>query len=155
MFNPTDLKAAIHLARLLEAAIEPKRSRPWVQRTSIYNTSTNTPNQTLAKTHNTYQNTPPTSTNTALKPTETIPIKRLTQAEMKTRRDKELYYNCDEPYTYGHQCSKKRLYMLMGEDEEDQEIETQTVEAQEEYESEINREEMSISHHALTGCVGL
>ncbi|KAL5767431.1 hypothetical protein ACOSQ2_014214 [Xanthoceras sorbifolium] len=30
MFNPTDLKAAIHLARLLEAAIEPRKNKPWV-----------------------------------------------------------------------------------------------------------------------------
>ncbi|KAL5759714.1 hypothetical protein ACOSQ2_018552 [Xanthoceras sorbifolium] len=156
MFSPTDLKTAIHLARLLEAAIEPKRSRLWVQKASNYNSSTSTPNQTLAKTHNTYQNTHPSSINTALKPTEPIPIKRLTQAEMKTRRDKGLCYNCDEPYTYGHQCSKKRLYMLMGEDEEnDQEIDTENEEVQEEFVPEISREEMSISYHALTGCAGL
>ncbi|KAL5850318.1 hypothetical protein ACOSQ4_008331 [Xanthoceras sorbifolium] len=155
MFSPSDLKTAIHLARLLEAAIEPKRNRPWVQKTNIYNSSTITPNQTLAKTHNTYQNTHPTSINTALKPTEPIPIKRLTQAEMKTRRDKGLCYNCDEPYTYGHQCTKKRLYMLMGEDEEDQEIDTEIEEVQEEFVPEICKEEMSISHHALTGCAGL
>ncbi|KAL5777026.1 hypothetical protein ACOSP7_009952 [Xanthoceras sorbifolium] len=46
MFNPTDLKAVIHLARLLEAAIEPKKNRPWVQKTSNYNSSISTPNQT-------------------------------------------------------------------------------------------------------------
>ncbi|KAL5861508.1 hypothetical protein ACOSQ4_002804 [Xanthoceras sorbifolium] len=155
MFSPSDLKTAIHLARLLEAAIEPKRNRPWVQKTNTYNSSTSTPNQTLAKTHNTYQNTHPTSINTALKPTEPIPIKRLTQAEMKTRRDKGLCYNCDEPYTYGHQCTKKRLYMLMGEDEEEQEIDTEIEEVQEESVPEICKEEMSISHHALTGCAGL
>ncbi|KAL5826976.1 hypothetical protein ACOSQ3_018822 [Xanthoceras sorbifolium] len=155
MFSPSDLKTAIHLARLLEAAIEPKRNRPWVQKTSIYNSSTSTPNQTLAKTPNTYPNTHPTSNNTALKPTEPIPIKRLTQAEMKTRRDKGLCYNCDEPYTYGHQCTKKRLYMLMGEDEEDQEIDTEIEEVHEKSEPEICKEEMSISHHALTGCAGL
>ncbi|KAL5759632.1 hypothetical protein ACOSQ2_018470 [Xanthoceras sorbifolium] len=155
MFSPSDLKTAIHLARLLEAAIEPKRNKPWVQKTSNYNSSTSTPNQTLAKTQNTYQNTHPTSINTALKSTEPIPIKRLTQAEMKTRRDKGLCYNCDEPYTYGHQCTKKRLYMLMGEDEEDQEIDTEIEEVQEESVPEICKEKMSISHHALTGCAGL
>ncbi|KAL5751534.1 hypothetical protein ACOSQ2_022041 [Xanthoceras sorbifolium] len=46
--------------------------------------------------------------------------------------------------------------MLMGEDEEnDQEIDTENEEVQEEVIPEISREEMSISHHALTGCAGL
>ncbi|KAL5752022.1 hypothetical protein ACOSQ2_022529 [Xanthoceras sorbifolium] len=44
----------------------------------------------------------------------------------------------------------------MGEDEEnDQEIDTENDEVQEEFIPEISREEMSISHHALTGCAGL
>ncbi|KAL5823748.1 hypothetical protein ACOSQ4_021648 [Xanthoceras sorbifolium] len=55
---------------------------------------------------------------------------------------------CDEPYIYGHQCSKKRLYMLMEKDEEDREDDTEIVEGQE-------KEEMSISHHVFTGCAGL
>ncbi|KAL5794304.1 hypothetical protein ACOSP7_002898 [Xanthoceras sorbifolium] len=49
MFNPTDLKAAIHLARLLEAAIEPRKNRPWVQKSSNYSPTTSTPSHTLAK----------------------------------------------------------------------------------------------------------
>ncbi|KAL5790285.1 hypothetical protein ACOSQ2_005173 [Xanthoceras sorbifolium] len=45
--------------------------------------------------------------------------------------------------------------MLMGEEEEERADDTETVEVPEEDEPEINREEMSISHHALTGCAGL
>lgn len=31
---------------------------------------------------------------------------------MDTRREKGLDYNCDEVYTFGHQCKTKHLFMF-------------------------------------------
>ncbi|KAL5767432.1 hypothetical protein ACOSQ2_014215 [Xanthoceras sorbifolium] len=45
--------------------------------------------------------------------------------------------------------------MLMGEEEEEKAEDTETVDVQEDDEPGLNREEMSISHHALTGSAGL
>ncbi|XP_014496781.1 uncharacterized protein LOC106758364 [Vigna radiata var. radiata] len=44
-------------------------------------------------------------------PTNKIPIKRLTEAEMQVRRDKNLCFNCDERYTRGHQCKPQFLLL--------------------------------------------
>ena len=40
------------------------------------------------------------------------PIKHLSEAEMRARREKGLCYNCDGKFTRGHQCTKQNLYLL-------------------------------------------
>jgi len=42
----------------------------------------------------------------------TTPIKHLTEAEMRARREKGLCYNCDEKFTRGHRCIEQKLYLL-------------------------------------------
>ena len=83
---------------------------------------------------------------------EPIPIKSLTPIEMKARRDKGLCYNCDEIYTFGHKCSK--LFMLWGEEKEE---EVGEEEAREPMEERVGKEEekFTISHHALTRSMGI
>ncbi|WVZ16785.1 hypothetical protein V8G54_009767 [Vigna mungo] len=44
-------------------------------------------------------------------PTNKLPIKRLTEAEMQLRRDKNLCFNCDERYTRGHRCKPQFLLL--------------------------------------------
>nr|KYP64239.1 Transposon Ty3-I Gag-Pol polyprotein [Cajanus cajan] len=46
-------------------------------------------------------------------PSTKIPIKRLTEAEMQDRRDKNLCYNCDERYTRGHRCKSQFLLLVV------------------------------------------
>ncbi|XP_062093442.1 uncharacterized protein LOC133799441 [Humulus lupulus] len=46
-----------------------------------------------------------------------LPIKKLTPAEMKDRRDKGLYYTCDEKFSYGHKCKNRMLIMCVQEEE--------------------------------------
>ncbi|CAL9019337.1 unnamed protein product, partial [Prunus brigantina] len=41
-----------------------------------------------------------------------MPIKRLSVAELKERRDKRLCYNCDEKFSPGHRC--KKLFLIEG-----------------------------------------
>ncbi|TXG52963.1 hypothetical protein EZV62_022132 [Acer yangbiense] len=144
MFNPLDLKTAIHLARLQEASIEAKKTKTWLAKPDTYPTQ----NQPLSK-----QNTPTTQpliTYRNRKNTELIPIKRLIHVELIARRDKGLCYNCDEVYTFGHQCFKKQLYMLCGTEEEEEEIKGEEAVNTQEVEHGVVDEEMTISHHTLT-----
>jgi hypothetical protein len=56
------------------------------------------------------------------------PIKRLTQAEQEERHCLELYYNCDDKFTRGHNRVCKRLFVLKGFEEEDDGVATETAE---------------------------
>lgn len=40
------------------------------------------------------------------------PIRRISSAEARERREKGLCYFCDEWYTPGHKCSKPQLFMI-------------------------------------------
>lgn len=63
-------------------------------------------------------------------------IKRISPQEMAKRREKRLYYNCDEVYTRGHKCVKPQLYLMVGDEEaSDNEIELNW---QDEHEADIS-----------------
>lgn len=49
---------------------------------------------------------------------QSFPIKRLSPAELKERRDKGLCFTCDEKFNFGHKC-KNRMLILCGYDEEE------------------------------------
>lgn len=51
------------------------------------------------------------------KPSNTIPIKRLSASELQARRDKGLCYSCDEKYLPGHRC-KSKLFLLIHQDDD-------------------------------------
>lgn len=40
-------------------------------------------------------------------------FKRMTDSEMRARREKGLCYKCDEKFSPGHRCKKKELQALM------------------------------------------
>ena len=42
----------------------------------------------------------------------TTPIKHLSKAEMRAHREKGLCYNCDDKFTWGHQCTEYKPYFL-------------------------------------------
>ncbi|XP_019157771.1 PREDICTED: uncharacterized protein LOC109154433 [Ipomoea nil] len=54
-------------------------------------------------------------------PTQALPIRRYTSAEIREKRDKGLCFRCDEKYTPGHRC-KGRFLVLIG-DEDDKPLE--------------------------------
>ncbi|KAH9685790.1 hypothetical protein KPL70_014094 [Citrus sinensis] len=65
------------------------------------------------------QNTPPPpklNTLPPLLPTPNLPIRRLTPAELRDKREKGLCYNCDQKYSANHRCRSKFL-LLMGTDD--------------------------------------
>ncbi|GAV81771.1 hypothetical protein CFOL_v3_25224 [Cephalotus follicularis] len=50
--------------------------------------------------------------------TPTLPIMKLTSAEIKERRDKGLCFNCDEKYKAGHKCKPEFLLLQVDDEEE-------------------------------------
>ncbi|CAB4265105.1 unnamed protein product [Prunus armeniaca] len=69
-----------------------------------------------------------------------MPIKRLSAAELKERRDKGLCYNCDEKFSPGHHC--KKLFLIEGcwsnEENDAKDVDTHEVELGEEVFPEIS-----------------
>ncbi|KAF1862546.1 hypothetical protein Lal_00014084 [Lupinus albus] len=57
--------------------------------------------------------------------------RRLTSSEMRDKREKGLYFRCDEPFSRDHRCKNKqfRMLLLYGEDE-DEEDQADEVEVQ-------------------------
>lgn len=45
--------------------------------------------------------------------------KHLTAAEMKDKREKNLCFRCDEPFSRDHKCKNRQLRMLIMEEEDD------------------------------------
>ena len=84
-----------------------------------------------------------------------VPIQRLSQMQMKERRDKGLCYNCDDKWGPGHKCKSARLFLMESEESDYYELIKAEV-----YEEKIgsNNEEVlaelvepKISIHALCG----
>ena len=50
-------------------------------------------------------------------PSPKLPIKKLTPVEIQEKRDRGLYFSCDEKYSPNH-CCKNRVMVLLGKDED-------------------------------------
>ncbi|XP_061355439.1 uncharacterized protein LOC133299968 [Gastrolobium bilobum] len=104
--RPHDYHEAFSLARVYEdQSMEFRSSRPW---------------QSSAK-HLAAPSAPPPTTivSTTTKPISALPIRRLSPAKMQLKREKNLCYTCDEPYSFGYKCkgSATLLYFEGTEDE--------------------------------------
>lgn len=114
-FQPTSLPQAISLAKLQEDKLGncpnpfPNR-RP--ENTPPQSSQTPTTNFTHPNRSRPALTTVP-SQNT-VKPA--TPIKRLSPAELRARRDKGLCYNCDELYHTSHRC-RRQFHLLIAEPE--------------------------------------
>lgn len=104
ILKPSSITQAIGLAKLIEAKIKDTRPRP--NRPFSYQN----PNQ-------------PSNPNPAVLPStnsnpSTLPVKRLTAAQMQERRAQGLCYNCDAKFVPGHHCTTSRFLLLLVEEEE-------------------------------------
>jgi hypothetical protein len=72
---------------------------------------------------------------------------RLTPQQLEERKEKGLFFNCDNKYSKGHTCGEKKLFYIDCEEEEEQEKEP----SQDENIEEISSEELTstISCNAL------
>lgn len=111
---PTTISQAIGLAKLLKSKNLANRSThpfPKKPQQSSFPTisSHNTPPLLPA---------PPTRLALPAPPKPAIPIRRLTQTEMLTRRAKGLCFNCDERFVRGHRCKTSQFLLLLSDEAE-------------------------------------
>lgn len=165
MLFAKSLTATISLAKMQENNLETQlQSLKTTQKAISYTTSVPKNNYSYKPypykpTRNTINS--PTKTITPYTPTtkpytnRTIPIKRLTQEEMKARRDKGLCYNCDEVFHMGHRCKSQQIFMIIGDVEEaceDAEIWHDSPDTiDESTDQRKGQEEVTITVHALAG----
>ncbi|KAL0376670.1 UNVERIFIED_CONTAM: hypothetical protein Scaly_0784600 [Sesamum calycinum] len=74
------------------------------------------------------------------------PKRFLTEAEVRARKEKNLCYKCDEPYTPGHRCKYRQVHMLMTEEEA-----KAYEEGEEQIEDSPEDEDATVSFHAMGG----
>jgi len=116
-FQPVSLSHAIHLAKLQEEKLNDKTPPPSFRRPDS-NPNRYTPRPNLTTTNNPTNTTTPPNPNPHTTPNpntnRTPTIKRLSPAELQSRREKGLCYNCDERYQPGHHC-KRQFHILIAE----------------------------------------
>ncbi|XP_030479409.2 uncharacterized protein LOC115696659 [Cannabis sativa] len=67
----------------------------------------------------------PTTTKFSMPSAPSLPVKRLSPAEIKEKREKGLCFTCDEKYSFGHKCKNRVLILCtQGDEEEDEDDET-------------------------------
>ena len=69
---------------------------------------------------------------------------RLTPKQLEEKREKGIFYNCDNKYTKGHKCAEKKLFYIDCEEEEENEQET-SKEEDIYQEPTLEEEEMSLT----------
>lgn len=121
MLKPVDLADAMAKAQLFEDRHEDILFRSRFQegrQPSFHRTTQFSPGSGPSAVHPTNARSVPTPStpNTS----HSLPIKKLSPAELKERRDKGLCFTCDEKFNFGHKC-KNRMLILCGYDEDEPE----------------------------------
>lgn len=114
----TNLKELIRVSSVEEAKLEAwlKRSRQG-NKFSMgggYQKPVTVPSPKLAHSSGSNHVTIPAN---QLELSRSLPIRGLTREQMAEKRIKGLCFACDEPYTFGHQCKKPQLFMLLPSEE--------------------------------------
>jgi len=107
VLQPISLAQAVACARLQEE----KLLNAW--RLSSYRLSSSTSGTLVPRST---QPPPPLPTSSRTTP-PSIPFKRLTLEELAARREKGLWFHCDEKFSRGHKCASS-LFLLVIEDED-------------------------------------
>lgn len=139
-FRPKNISQAIGLTRLQEEKIAESRTPnrpPYKLWDSLKPTSNTTSSVSLLPTPKMHQ--------LPKKPEpRSVPIRKLTAAQMHERRDKGLYFNYDEKFHPIHRC-KSKLFLLVLDDEIER-AGTDTI-----AEPSPLKDTPAISFHALVG----
>lgn len=126
MLHPTSLTHAFYMAKMQESLIETanKRSKSASKAYTYGNTNYYSSNMegNSAKTEQllTYTSTSPKPVGTTANKFGAMGfqnIKRLTYVEMRVRREKGLYYNCDKVFKPRDKCKSYKFFRLAGEEE--------------------------------------
>nr|KYP74492.1 Retrotransposable element Tf2 [Cajanus cajan] len=142
---PNSLLKAISLARLFEEKYSVRSKQPFVARNQsqqVVNQSyTNPTQQPILST----PNVKPTAM-----PFRNSNVRRMSPAEMQSRRERGLCFTCDEKFSATHRCPNKQYLLLQVEEEEEKEVEINENIA--ELEEEL---EHHLSFNALKGAAAM
>jgi hypothetical protein len=108
MLNLVTLAAAFGLAKLQEEYLLSSR-RFLRSRSRSYSYSKQLPWAAPGAS----SSAPPSSLSLQCSPSS-VPIQKLTPAQMKERRDKGLCYNCDDKWNPAHKCKSPKLFLMHG-----------------------------------------
>ncbi|XP_026383997.1 uncharacterized protein LOC113279516 [Papaver somniferum] len=165
MFKPADTSTTFYLAGLQQASLHPppKSVKPFFRPFTPTPLSVSHPPSTIKPffsststfSKGTGSSPPPIVTHlltlTKHSPDPTFPlVKLLTLAQMQNRKDKGLCYNCDEFYRHGHKCKTQQLFMLIADDELDEQGALSNDDVSDASHSG-SESPIEISLHALTG----
>ncbi|KAG8380288.1 hypothetical protein BUALT_Bualt06G0000100 [Buddleja alternifolia] len=168
MFKPKTLQNAISLAKLQEQALylTNKRGNPPIlpkpqpipYKPPLLPTPKpyTLPNLSGPPSYSNPQtNSKPNFTNPNNSKLPPRPGRRLTPQEMDEKRAKGLCFLCDEKYTFGHQCSKRRQLFIMEAGDDEEAIEEEQEDSSTKTPKEEGMEELltdsHVSMHALSG----
>ncbi|XP_062075982.1 uncharacterized protein LOC133780122 [Humulus lupulus] len=143
--KPVDLSDAMAKAQLYEDRNEDLGGRRRVDtpRTTWYSKPTTTTMITPTSPMGPYK------PGTSQQPTQAssiapLPIKKLSPAELKDRRDKGLCFTCDEKFSFGHKCKNRMLILCASEeDDTDTAMETTCNELEDNTEDEVSLNSLS------------
>ncbi|XP_026396022.1 uncharacterized protein LOC113290654 [Papaver somniferum] len=165
MFKPEDTSTTFYLDRLQQASLQqfPKPvksfSRPFAPTPLSVSHPPSTIKPFLSSPYTFSKDTgssPPSIVTYPLTPTKLSPdsnlppVKRLTHAQMRIRKDKGLCYNCNEFYRQGHKCKTQQLFMLIVDEDQEEQGALSTDEVSDTSHSG-GESPIEISLHALTG----
>lgn len=153
LFKPPTLDDALGIAKLVEDVLNDVS--PGFSRARNFPFSTPQKSVVSSSPTNRISFQPSQKTQSATQTKYSLPIRRLSAAEMQARRDKGLCFNCDDRYFQGHKCKPMLFQCLLAEEtydelEKDEELAV-TMQAAEISETEIPQEAPTISLYALEG----
>lgn len=97
-------------------------------------------------------------TPSAFTPGQGLETKRLTLEELNDKKKKGLCFHCNEKFTPGHDCRKKKLFVIMGDESEATEDTSEDLaviwEADNVVENQEQEPDAGISIHAISGSKG-
>lgn len=158
--SPLNLLRAVALAKLYEEKYCPtlKSTTTYSTRynnSSFIGTSINQPPKNTPKTTLTYPkpNLPPFLPTPSSPPLKNSNIKRISPAEMQLRREKGLFYFCDEKFSFNHKCPNRQCFVLQLGDEDAEKSVNESKVIIEEREPVIDDHHLSLN--ALKGGLGV
>jgi len=110
LLKPNTISDAIEMAKLIERKYTDQPKQAFHKTTQQFSKPSNYPNTTQP-----FHQTPTTQT-----PKPSIPIKKLSPAEMNARKQHGLCFNCDEKYQWGHQCKPTHILMIIPDESTDE-----------------------------------
>ncbi|XP_014499211.1 uncharacterized protein LOC106760262 [Vigna radiata var. radiata] len=151
--SPSTLIRSVSLAKFYEEKYmtKPKHYQPYTTAKTLTPNTSQPIHQTIKSTNLPPLLPTPTTASTTIRNTH---IKRITPAEMQLRREKWLYYRCEEKFSPTHRCPNKQYLLLQCQNADSADLPPEPPDT--EQQGELNLlQEHHLSYNALKGASGL